>query len=200
MRRRGGFTFIEITIVVMIVLALSAVALPRMRGTLQHMRLRQGARDVASVMRLARDSAVVRGTPVMVVLSTDNKVHDQYQIELLNETMEVVAVEEQRRWHKEADSRFSIPGQEALRRRDLPDGVFFGTITSAAPLTETERACVLFYPDGTATPATITLQDVRDRTINVEIYRATGLSRIQPGSEAVKVKARPIFLRGGKDK
>ncbi len=53
MRRRGGFTLIEIILVIMIVMLLGAIALPKIGSTMQHLRLRQGGREVASVMRLA---------------------------------------------------------------------------------------------------------------------------------------------------
>lgn len=198
MRRRGGFTFLEITIVVLIVMVLSVVAFPRMKSTMQHMRLRQGARDLAAVMRLARDSAVVRGAPVQVVMSTDNKKADKYQIELLDKNMELLKVETRRSWHDKDDDRYAIPGKEALRIRDLPDGVFFGRVTSSAPMTESDLPCIMFYPDGSATAATIMLQDTRDKTMNVEVYRATGLSHIMPGDKPVKVKQRLLFMHGTK--
>ncbi|MCE5228127.1 GspH/FimT family pseudopilin [bacterium] len=194
MRRHGGFTFLEITVVVVILMALAAVAMPRMRGTMQHMRLKQAARDVAAVMRLARDSAVVRGNPVEVIMNMNNKGPDQYQLALLDEKMDRVEAKQRRSWHKGPDKLTSVPGAEALRIRTLPEGTFFAEISSQAPPTEDKhRPRFMFYPDGSASGGSISIQDVRDRTISVEIYKATGLSKVEAGKPPVKLKTRTLF-------
>lgn len=193
MRRRGGFTLLEITVVVLILMLLMAVALPQMRGTIQHMRLRQAGREVASVMRLARDSAVVRGSPVEVIFSMNDKGADKYQLVLMQDDMERIKPTQRRSWHR-GEGMLGIPGLEWLRVRELPEGVYFAQISSTAPLTEDKRLPrIIYYPDGSATGGTISVQDIRNRAMNIEIYRATGLARVEDNAPPVKLKARTLF-------
>lgn len=193
MRRRGGFTLIEITVVVMIVLLLTAVTLPRMRGTMQHMRLKQAGRDVASVMRLARDCAVVKGSPVEVIFAMNDKGSDQYQLVLLEDNMERIKPKARRSWHR-GEEKLGIPGLEWLRVRSLPEEVYFAQVSSSAPLTEEKkRPRIIFYPDGTATGGTVSIQDVRNRTVSIEVYKATGLAHVKANTPPIKIKARTLF-------
>lgn len=193
MRRRGGFTLLEIIVVVMIVMLLTAVALPQMRGTIQHMRLRQAGREVASVMRLARDSAVVRNSPVEVIFSMNDKGADEYQLVLMQDDMERIKPTQRRSWHR-GEGMLSIPGPEWLRVRPLPEGVYFAQVSSTAPLTEDKRRPrIIFHPDGSATGGTISVQDVRNRTMSIEIYRATGLARVEDNAPPIKMTTRTLF-------
>lgn len=192
MRRRGGFTLIEIILVIMIVMLLGAIALPKIGSTMQHLRLRQGGREVASVMRLARDSAVVRNSPVEVIFMMKNKGADEYQLVLLQDDMERIKPTQRRSWHR-GEGLLSIPGPEWLRVRELPKDVCFSQISSSAPLTEDKRRPrIIFYPDGSATGGTICLQDTRDRAMSIEIYRATGLAHVEDKAPPVKLATRTL--------
>ena len=60
----AGFTFIEIMIVIVIVGLVLALTVPKMKGTLQLAQIKAAAREVAGVLRIARDLAVLRELPV----------------------------------------------------------------------------------------------------------------------------------------
>ncbi len=200
MRRRGGFTFIEITIVIVIMLSLTAVALPRMRSTVLHMRLKQGARDVASALRLARDSAVLRELPVEVrfkMNEDEDDGPDQYQLVLYDESNEAIELRDRRRRQSrraQENDELRFPGRESLQVRTLPEGIYFSVVGSAAPLTEDgDLPRVVFHPDGSASGATIGLQDLRGRALNVVVYRATGQSRVEAGEPKDVEQSRTLY-------
>ncbi len=198
-RRQGGFTMIEVTLVVLILLALTAITMPKMRSTMQHLRLKQGARDVAALLRLARDSAVTRQLPVEVIFDLEGE-GNRYQLALLDEMNERVE-ETERRSRRRTDERIAVVGREVLRVRELPDGVAFAQVSTAAPmLKRNDRPRVVFHPDGSATPATIGLQDGRQRTLSIEIYRATGLARVEPGLPPVEPRSRTLVYGPGSRK
>jgi hypothetical protein len=154
---------------------------------------------VTSTLRLARDSAVLREQPVEVRFSPDT---DQYQLALIDSRGERIELRERRRRTRGQDERIRFPGREALAVRRLPGGgaVFFPVVYTAAPLTEdSELPRVIFYPDGSATPATIALQDERNHTLSVEIYRASGVARVQEGLPPVKEKVKTLYYGPRKD-
>jgi type II secretion system protein H len=180
MRRRGGFTFIEITIVIMIVGLLLAFGTPRMRGTFGRVRLTSAARDITALMRFARDVAVLTESRCEMRFSPNE---DAYQLVVFDRNDKRIAVKERRRSRRwEDESNPLVIGADLLERQQLPRRVHFAVIYTAAELTEdTNLPRVIFYPDGSATPATVAIQDDNQKTIRVELYRTTGMTRVEPG-------------------
>ena len=80
----------------------------------------------------------------------------------------------------EPDSRLALVCSDDVGGiRRLPPEIHFAVIYTAAPLTDdTGKPCVEYYADGSATPATIVLQDEAKRTMNVEIFRTTGMAQV----------------------
>ena len=60
-RRRNGYTLVEILIVVAIVSAVAALAIPALRGPLEKTRLRSAARTVQTAIGKARNAAIRTG-------------------------------------------------------------------------------------------------------------------------------------------
>ncbi|HEY8966153.1 MAG TPA: hypothetical protein VIM58_06910 [Candidatus Methylacidiphilales bacterium] len=71
-RGRGGYTLLEIGIVLFIVAVLTAAMLPSFGGWLSERRLRAPVSDLVRLAREARATASREGTPCTVVISPDS--------------------------------------------------------------------------------------------------------------------------------
>lgn len=179
LRRRSGFTMFEIVIVVVIVMVLISISLPRMRGSFEATRMKQAARDVTALLRFSRDVAVLQERPCEVRFAPDL---DQYQLVAFDEEGERIEIRERRRSRRWDDEDALMISADWLEVKELPRRVHFAMIYSAAERSEdTGLPRVVFYPDGSATPATIALQDEGERTMRVEVYRTTGMTRVEEG-------------------
>ena len=72
MKRDSGFTLAEIMVVISIIAIMSAVAIPSFISWLPNYRLSSGARDVLSVIELARLTAVRENASVAVTFTPGN--------------------------------------------------------------------------------------------------------------------------------
>lgn len=178
MHGRKGFTFIEITVVIFIVCIMAAISIPRMKGTFVDVRLKGAARDVTALLRYARNVAVLRELPCQVQFDVEK---DTYELVLLNASGDEVQEKRSRRRSGKDNNKLSI-GDDVAGERNLPKDVHFAMIYTSAPLNaDSKLPCVTYYPDGSATPATIAIQDEKAHAISVEIFQTTGMARVQKG-------------------
>ena len=188
MRRRLGFTFMELMLVVVILAALAAFTFPRLGGTYHRARLQQAARELAATLRQARYVAVIRGDASEVRLDPSG---GRYQLGLINLDAEGEPIEEEED-PAELD-RIGLTAED-LRIRSLPEDVYFILVDSAAPPSESGgRPRVLFYPDGSAAAAALAVQNQRRQALHIEIFRTTGMVKVRPGRPVVPPEARPLF-------
>lgn len=198
MRSQRGFTLIEVLLVVVIVLALAGIGFPRMQGSYYKARLSGAGREVIGMLRTAQSSAVLMETPVRVVFSPDE---DSYWLEELDEQGRPIGPRKSRPRTRRRDR--DVPRMQlsegATRVRSLPRDVFFTAVYASAELTGDDLPCVVYYPDGSATPTTVVVQDKRENALNVEIYRTTGMVKLEPGLPEKEKEKRTLFIgRGGK--
>lgn len=66
MRRRKGFTMVEVTLVVVVILLLAGMTIPRYMGTLSTKRVDTAALQVTTAMRFARQMAITIRNPTTV--------------------------------------------------------------------------------------------------------------------------------------
>jgi prepilin-type N-terminal cleavage/methylation domain-containing protein len=189
-RHRRGFTFIEIVLVVVILMVLAALAMPQMKGTFASTRLKRTARNIAGLLRFARNTAVLRELPCEIRFDPDN---DKYQVVLIDEEGKPMEPPSRRRRRRDETDSFTLGG-DVVGVRTLPKKVHFAAIYSGAPLTEdTNRPRVIYYADGSATPATIAIQDEKGLAIRVEIFRTTGMARVARGLPIRPPKAQTLY-------
>lgn len=72
MRRRKGFTMIELAIVVVVATIMAAVVVPRWFRTLSRTRVESAATQVATCMRFARQLAITTRQNITVAVSSDS--------------------------------------------------------------------------------------------------------------------------------
>lgn len=70
--RRGGFTLVEVVVVMALMALMTAVAVPAFRGLSPDNALTGVAEEWASVLRHARTTALTRSIPVMVLLDPES--------------------------------------------------------------------------------------------------------------------------------
>lgn len=76
MRRDRGFTFLETTVVLLIIALGTALALPMIEGGFESRELRRAARQIASTMHYCRGEAVASGKPQELVIDAlRNSIH-----------------------------------------------------------------------------------------------------------------------------
>lgn len=75
-RRDRGFTFIEMTVVLLIIALGTALAIPMIEGGFESREVRRAARQIASTMHYCRGEAVARGAPQELVIDAlKNTIH-----------------------------------------------------------------------------------------------------------------------------
>lgn len=67
----AGFTLLEMLLMLAAVTLVAVVALPVMTSPSDNARLQASARDFAAALRLARSTAIVRGTDVLLLIEVD---------------------------------------------------------------------------------------------------------------------------------
>jgi type II secretory pathway pseudopilin PulG len=70
--RPGGFSLIELLIVVFVVMVIAAIAVPNILSAVSNIRLRASAGDLAGLMQQARGMAAKNNTPYVVLYGTRN--------------------------------------------------------------------------------------------------------------------------------
>jgi prepilin-type N-terminal cleavage/methylation domain-containing protein len=190
MAGRKGFTFLEIMFVIVVLGLLAMTTMPRMKGSFRRIELRSASRDVTALLRFARNASVLRELPCEVRFSPEK---DIYEFILLDEFGERLDAQNSRRARSNGKVAFEA-GEDAVGVRRLPKSIHFSIIYTAAPLTEDSNLPrVIYYPDGSATPATITIQDDQEHAMNVEVFQTTGMARVEKGLPVTQPKKRTLY-------
>jgi type II secretion system protein H len=159
--RRRAFTLMEIMVVVVIVAVLFVVTLPSLRSVNDNNRLRSSMREIISLMNYARSEAVFNGRTTEVFLDTKK---NEFWLDLRKPN-------EKRIGSSSSDKRKST----MERKRELEQNVQFEAINAIEKnILKNDVIAVDFYPDGTASPALITLKNTRDTRYTIEVFKSTG--------------------------
>lgn len=167
-----GVTFVELMVVIFILMLLVGVSVPTMLGVYRRSQLSAAARELASLARLARQRAVLTGH------------HTELEVDQDKGTYRLILTPEDPRQRIRTSASPNPSPME--RTRTLAEGgsrVRFLRADSA--VTEhrgSEPVKILFYRNGTATPATIVLADDKKRQMTVQVIGATGDVRLGAGS------------------
>lgn len=125
MRNGKGFTMIELMIVAVAIGIFSAIAIPRFGKVMTRLKLKTSARDVTSVLRLARSNAVSQKGHFGVHFDVENSQYTLFKdmVNLTSYTYEI--------------------GDSALKAFVLPENVSFGYASF-------NNSTVIFFPNGSA--------------------------------------------------
>lgn len=165
-----GVTFIELVIVVMILSILLLFAVPNMRGVYERNKLVSASRQIISLIRYARAEAITGEREIELTFDVER---NKYWLDL-----------------KKFD-RILGSGDRKTERRELieqenslPQFVYFNKITTEDDEEGQEKTDVItFYPDGSATGASIVLVNKTPRKkspeyLVIEVSHATALPNV----------------------
>jgi len=142
---RGGFTLLELIVVLVLLSTVLAIAAPSLRGFVRGRQTANAAATVLALTHLARSRAASWGC-----------VH---RLNLDDQTGECWLTMQQ------GGAFVAIEGSQGQRVR-LPGGVSVAVVSSATDAEATE-SYVQFYPDGRCDPATILLTGGQDDAFEV---------------------------------
>lgn len=184
-RKTGGFTLLELLLVVVIIAVASAVAVPMFARTFRGARLRVSTRTVLLMHRHAQAKAVL-GQRYMALL-----------VDARKNTLELV---DQGEPAPKKDAFFGAAGTGAGMGAVVSGG---GGETAAAPVVSSllerkleenvtivsfrggrdisELYYVTYYPNGMGDPYTITLADNENRTTTIRVDGVTGKAKVEHG-------------------
>jgi len=193
---------IEMIVVLIMLAILAGLAFPSFIGGLREERLRSSARDVVSVLRIARSRAVHHANPVRVNVDLDEgrfyvtEFHDDREEEALygQDTRQVYGSEfEERQW---------VPVETRMARdRVLPEEIEIVYMGAPPDVEDNERDqrrqdelgdvldmdYVELYPDGTAEETYIVLTNSIGSRIAIRIDDILGEPSVLPEEEAARM-------------
>ena len=205
-RYATGFTLIEITIVIFIIVMMTSITVPRMKLFAESTRLRSSARSIRSLMAFARNSSVSQRTEYVVVFNSQQGEYWLSLLELLEQTPGSGVTDSSRTSLSESLASLSEPESDeeptdflaeeqeeiagAYSRtggilgvpKPLPASVSIVQISS--PRTTTtgdsgETEYITFYPDGTAEDFEIYLRSQSEKVFRLRVAQATGRAAIR---------------------
>jgi len=194
----GGFTLIEISIVIFIILLMTSAAVPWMRTFAESSRLRTAARGIRSLLEFARSSSITQRTEYVIMFDSANGEYWLSLQELLENTSGGEVIDASRTALTESleslnnlddsdDSNDqSVAGQYSRTGgilgipRQFSNGIEIVRIISPRESSGNEElSYVTFYPDGTAEDFEVYLQGGSGRTFLISITESTGRTKIQ---------------------
>lgn len=140
-----GFTLIELILTSVILLVIVGLSAPIFKRTFSDLRVNLQAKDMASLMNLAREKAIMTRVPHAIKIDTDKKTYQMLKIDLEKDKTEPV----EDRWGR----RFHISSNLKI---EISDDV------------------IKFLPDGTSNGASIKFEDASGFKSQVNVDAGTG--------------------------
>lgn len=160
---RSGFTLFELLVVMAMIAILSALVLPRIGGNRSRLHLTVAAKDVASLMRYARNQAVAGGIDISVVYEISENRIGVLAAETENEASE--------------EDSFSV-GMIPERVYSLPETISPDPSLFEGKTFDNRIRLALFYALGNSSGGSVLLRDDREYKLEIRIDPITGAVRV----------------------
>ncbi|HVY69186.1 MAG TPA: type II secretion system protein [Verrucomicrobiae bacterium] len=177
-RAAGGFTLIEIMVVIGVMMLVMAIAMPAMLKAVNKEGMRKAVSDVMEGCSFARDMAILQDHPMdMVIHSADGSINvERAQLPRNqdsitgNGSLSLMDIEEQ---------QAPPPPQRSFSGR-LPEDIRVTFLdVNFRDQMKSETARVRFYPNGTSDEFTIVMEGPNGETRKISLEVVTGLPDMQ---------------------
>jgi len=186
-RRRGGFTFLELAVVVTIMGILMTITFPRFSSIFSKATLGGMARRLAGTMAYLRNAAAKEGRSFFLNLDLDN---EEYRAKVINPEAAVSVIDYETAVDDEyiySDFKDAFVGRTRLPRKIYFSKVMLGDGSEVSD----GMVMIEFRPDGTANEAAIYLTDPKGRVYTVYLEHYNGQARVY--KRAFVPKAPPVL-------
>ncbi len=175
-RRKNGFTFVELTVVVVIIGIMMAITAPRFSASLSKATLGGAARGLAGTIAYIRNAAARDGRSYFLNLDLDTK---QYWVTIINDEADLSQVEYQQTESLDEELYFKEVTDDFLSKKKLEKKIAFEHIGLPDGTDVYDgRVRIEFHPDGTTDEVAIYLTDSRERVYTVYLEHYNGQARV----------------------
>jgi len=154
-RRCSGFTFVEVVVVLAILAVTGLVAYPPLRATLEKTRMESAVRELAALLKYAREKSMAEQETVAVVLRK-----------------------------QEGDLTIFNRRGQSIKYYRLYDKVAFVRLILDGLDVADNRTVVWFYPDGRSTGVAMVVRHESGRQLRLKTDILTGNTRIYAPGES----------------
>lgn len=179
-RRPGGFTLVELMVVVVLIAVLSGVMVAEMRGTFEDALLRSTARELMSVCALASSRSITSLQPHTVVIEPRE---GRYAIERMVRDEEFGAtartVRDVHGGEGQLDERIMVTVRDPAKPMEEEEE----TRAESKGGEHTRPGTITFYADGTADAREISLTDRQGFELKLQINPITSRVRVVDAME-----------------
>ena len=185
---RHGFTLMEISLVLFVLVILAALAVPNFQGALERERLRKAAESIAADWTMTRATAMETGETQLWACelgagnysASDSTASSSPGADGSGDTLSTLGMTDV----ASVELTESLPTGYVISQVMSSESNSMTTMAMSSQTTESGRATLFFYPDGTCSNARITVnhEDTPNYSMSVMINGLAGTVRVLPSS------------------
>jgi prepilin-type N-terminal cleavage/methylation domain-containing protein len=174
--RPNGYTFIELTVVMVIILSVAAVGVPRLVSWVNDENLGAESRRLAGLIRYIRNEAARRQTRFYLTIDIEG---NAYWVDARRDPSEIERPSYYVSWEDPEDLEFEPYEDEYVTRRELRRRIVFDRVLSDDAQEEHYgKVRIEFRPDGTTEDVAIYLRNTQERVATLVLDGDTGAVEI----------------------
>jgi prepilin-type N-terminal cleavage/methylation domain-containing protein len=174
-RRRDGFTFLELAMVVLIMGIMMGITFPRFSAFFSKANIGATARRLAGTMGYLRNAAARDGQSYFLNLDQEK---NEYWVTVIKKNAELSQVEYQDTEVLDDEMYIEVKNAFLSRVRLEKKIAFAGVILEDGTKVLDQRVIIEFRPDGTADEAVVRLTDARERAYSVYVEHYNGQATV----------------------
>ncbi len=184
-RAAGGFSLIELIIVLAIMALVLGMAAPRIAKDMAVLHLRTTAKQVAASLRWARSQALSTGKTYNAIFDCKGQrvIISDYAGALDTDIMKLVQTAGDGEKQEEQETIAAATPKQILKIFELPEGIFISRIEIADVLDtnpgEQSIYQLTFFPDGTTMGGEIAIADEQKRSFIIAVDFLTGIVSLE---------------------
>jgi len=169
---QGGFTFIELTVVIVIMMAVAAIGVPNLLSWVNESNLGAASRRLSGMIRYVRNEAARRQKTFYLTIDLDNHA---YWMETKRDPKDIETPAYYTSSSSPEDEDYELFEDEFVARQELRKRVVFDSVVYADLMPEDYgKVRIAFRPDGTTETVAIYLKNTQEMEATVMLDGDTG--------------------------